>query len=191
LSRQNASEFGRVSATCKHIRVGLKDVLPKNNNLLVVNSLTKKMRQVLAFDTISVRGERTLYTAIATENGRQQLNGYHFNPEVNALLVCEFAADVLRVASSGIVFPDGANSVGLACLVFEFDFETATSQLLEGARQFYSKDSLPASVDLVVPILESSGGVLFTLLTVQFYTQEQGSYVPVEDDRNKVVLIVA
>lgn len=42
LSRQNASEFGRVSSTCKQLRLVLKDYLPKKNNLLVVNSLTKK-----------------------------------------------------------------------------------------------------------------------------------------------------
>ena len=55
LSRQNASEFGRVSSTCKELRLALKDYLPKKNNLLVVNNLTKKMRQLLGVDTGSVR----------------------------------------------------------------------------------------------------------------------------------------
>lgn len=40
-SRQNASEFGRVSALCKKIRVVLKDILPKKNNLAVCNSFIK------------------------------------------------------------------------------------------------------------------------------------------------------
>ena len=43
LSRKNASEFGCMSAVCKQIRLALKEILPKQNNLAVVNSFTKKL----------------------------------------------------------------------------------------------------------------------------------------------------
>ena len=44
---RSAMEFGRVSALCKLLRVALNGILPKQNNLAVVNSLTKKMREAL------------------------------------------------------------------------------------------------------------------------------------------------
>lgn len=190
LSRQNASEFGRVSATCKQLRLALQTVLPKKNNLAVVNSLTKKMRQVLAFDDVAARGERTLACALTTEKGRQQLFRYHFNPDGAVALDFVLQNGILQTRTASLVFPEGANSVCYTVVALGFDFETKASSFLESEKQFFSKATLPNSVALDVTELESYAGVLFTILVVRYYVQNDDAYVPVEDDTSTMVVIV-
>lgn len=190
LSRQNASEFGRVSATCKQLRLALQTVLPKKNNLAVVNSLTKKMRQVLVFDELAARGKRTLDRAIATEKGRQQLHGYHFNPDGAIALDFVLQNGIVQMRTASLVFPEGANSVCFSLVALAFDFETKASSFLESEKQFFNKTTLPTSVALDVPELESCAGVWFTILVERYYVQNDEGYVPVEDDRSTVVVIV-
>lgn len=188
LSRRNASEFGRLSSTCKELRLALKHYLPKKNNLLVVNALNKKMRQLLVFDITTVRGERTLANAMATAEGRSQLKGYHFNPVVNGALTTTFNADKLQVSTSEISFPDGATSVGFTVVSLAFD--TKASSLSECKKHFFNATTLPDLIELEVPKMEHTNGVLFTILVVEFYIQEDGGYVPLVDDGSKVVMIV-
>jgi len=190
LSRQNASEFGRVSSLCKQVRLALLGILPKKNNLVVVNSLTKKMREVMTYDTISARGSRSLAVALNSEVGRAKLQGYHFNPDGAFALDYVLEGQRLHVTTNAIVFPEGASSVGCSVLSLAFDFVTAENQLEEGDKYFFNKHTLPNVLELDVPTVEQPKGILFTILALHFYHEEQGSYVPLEDDRSAVVMIV-
>ncbi|GAA4059909.1 hypothetical protein GCM10022389_00150 [Flavobacterium cheonanense] len=190
LSRQNASEFGRVSSTCKELRLALKDYLPKKNNLLVVNNLTKKMRQLLVFDTASVRGERTLAKALATIEAQNELKGFHFNPEMAISLDCTISNNQLQFITDGIVIPDGATCVSCTVLSLAFNFDAKTNSLCESDKHFYNHITLPNSITLEVPKMELIDGFLFTILVLDFYKELDGGYVPLEDDRSKVVVIV-
>lgn len=190
LSRQNASEFGRVSSTCKALRIALCAYLPKKNNLLVVNSLTKRMRQLLAFDCVSLRGERTLFHAFSNPEGLAALAGYHFNPDAAAAIEYTVLGKTLHVPTSSLFFPDDANAVSFTVVSFEFDFNLKTHTLCEGDKCFFSSATMPLQLDLIVPFLERATGVLLTVLVVEFYNLEDSSYIPVVDDRSKVVLVV-
>lgn len=190
LSRQNASEFGRVSATCKQLRLALSGFLPKKNNLAVVNTLTKKMRQVLVFDTLAVRGERTLAKAMTTIEAQNQLRGYHFNPETEISLDYSIANHQLQFITDRITFPDGATSVGCIVLTLDFNFDTCESSLSEGNNYFYNCARLPDSITIEMPKTEVSNGVLFTILVLDFFKEMDGGYLPLENDRSKVVMIL-
>lgn len=190
LSRQNASEFGRVSSTCKALRLALMDYLPKKNNLLLVNALTKKMRQLLVFDTTSERGERTLAKAMNTDEAQNHLKGYSFNPEVLNSLDYTIFNNQLQLTTDGVKVAEGATSACFKVVVLEFDFDTKASALCESENYFFNTTTLPQKVTLDLPTMEFLGGVLFTILVIAFYRQEDGGYVPLEDDRSKVVLIV-
>jgi len=190
LSRQNASEFGRVSSMCKQVRLALIGILPKKNNLVVVNSLTKKMREVMTYDTISARGNRSLAVALNSEAGRAKLQGYHFNPEVVLKLDYKWSEHNLKLATNSISFPDGANCIGFRLHNLEFDFTNCNHQLISSDWTFYNEPSLPNALTLTLPKFDFRSGILFTLLEVQFYISEEGSYVPLEDDRSKLVQVV-
>lgn len=190
LSRQNASEFGRLSSICKALRLALKDYLPKQNNLLVVNSLVKKMRQLLVYDCVSVRGERTLANAMATVEARAQFKGYSFNPVAVGAFKTVFNAESVAIATANIIIPEGATSVAFTLVSLVFDFDTKASFLTESQHHFYGLTALPDVVELVVPKIERVSGELFTIMVVAFYFQDETGFVPLKDDSSKVVLVL-
>ncbi len=182
LSRQNASEFGRVSTLCKQVRLALNGILPKYNNLVVVNSFTKKMRAVMTHDTHNVRGHRHLSAALAGESGREFLNGYELNPDT--VFSCEC---ILNETHLHLTLAVGAGVTGIRIHRLAFNFENAEKQLVSGDWQLYHSSSLATGVDLELP-LATGEGVLFTLLDVSCFTEADGSYLELE--KGKSVRIV-
>lgn len=189
LSRKNASEFGRVSSLCKGVRMALQDLLPKKNNLAVVNAFTKKMREVMTYDAVASRGERHLAQALHHEAARGLLQGYNFNPTSSIDLHSRLEGNQLAVSTDTIVVPEGANCVGFRAAVLAFDFETGASQFVTGHWLLYDSTGLQDQIVLDFPEVEPQGGVVFRLLEVQFYVAEEGSYVPGWEEQ-KMVLVV-
>ena len=189
---RSANEFGRVSAACKQIRVALYGILPKQNNLAVVNSFTKKMREVLEHDSINERGERQLANALATEKGRQLLKGYEFNPDTKITIEYAMADDNLSVTidTNGIAFPKGAKCIGFRAHQLVFDFATGASELVSGEWVMESKTGLRRTVVLDLPGFADANGVVFMLLEIEFYGDVGGDFVPMIGDGGKSVGIV-
>lgn len=182
LSRQNASEFGRVSALCKQVRLALYGILPQYNNLAVVNSFTKKMRAVMTHDTHNVRGHRHLATALADESGREFLRGYELNPDT------VFSYDYhLYKTHLHLAFAIGAKVIGFRMHRLAFNFENAEKQLVSGDWHLYYSSSLATGVDLELPLAKGEG-VLFILLEVACFAEADGSYLELE--KGKSVRIV-
>lgn len=194
-SRNNAKEFGKVSSLCKAVRMMLKELLPKKNNLAVVNSFTKKMREVMTYDLVSVYGERNLVHALKNDAGRQLLKDYEFNPDsfftASQLVFSQRGKNKINLTVRSIVFPDGANCIGFRVAVLEFDFETKASQLITGNWLFYGKVFDVENITILIPDIEVHCGILFTLLEVQFYNEADGSYEPIVDDRSKSLRIIS
>ncbi|WP_162128285.1 hypothetical protein [Flavobacterium phycosphaerae] len=189
-SRQTAKEFGNVSSLCKAIRVALYGILPKQNNLAVVNAFTKKMREVITCDTTAVRGERHLTTALTTLEGKQQLKGYNFNPEAKMILACQISKDSLTFKTNDLLFPETANYIGFRVHRLAFDFTTDALELVSTNCILESKTSLPKRMNLPLPIKANTIGTVFTLLEVQFYINARGTYIPMLEDASKSVVIV-
>lgn len=187
--RRNASEFGPVSSLCKKVRVALQEILPKKNNLTVVNSFTKKMREVMTCDLVSLYGERQLANALMTNAGKQLLDDYDFNPDTSILISYELHGNNLLLTTNKLVLPDGANCIGFRTHQLEFDFTNSEHQLQNGDWYFYSQSSLPDFVDLAVPDIENREGVVFTILETDFYNYEKGSYLPVHEELKSVRIV--
>jgi hypothetical protein len=196
-SRNNASEFGRVSARCKQLRILLKDVLPKRNNLDIVNALVTKMRQVMVMDKTSGRGERNLGDAFRNKEARSFFLGYHFNPAAEythtfripytvssnglSLSIGKFSA------KETVSFPGRTNSAGVRLHGLYFDFNAGEGTLASSDRLFFGCHSTVDKTRLMVPAPDGNG-VLFSILELQFFIDDQGSYVPVED--GKIVCVI-
>ena len=188
--RQTANEFGRMSALCKQVRVALKAILPKQNNLAVVNAFTKKMRVILKCDTQNERGNRHLANAVNTQEGRQLLLGYAFNPDAKIVLDTTLLENMLQINLKEIIFSKYANSVGFRVHNLVFNFTTENYELLNSDWVFERKTTLPETLGLTLPSLPNTEGTLITLLETQFYKATKKGFVPMEDDRSKSVLVV-
>jgi hypothetical protein len=188
-SRQNASEFGRLSSECKLLRMALVDLLPKQNNLAVVNAFTRIMRTVMVCDGINARGERNLASVLESIAGKKLLMGYNFNPD-SAIDLHYFLKDYrLVIDARSILFPKEANCIGFRMHVLVFDFLTKTHILASGDWALYGNTTLADAVVLKLPAVNDANGVAFTLLELHYYDYNAGTYIPM-DDRSKAVLIV-
>jgi hypothetical protein len=188
--RQTAKEFGSVSYFCKQMRMALYGILPKQNNLALVNALTKKMREVMTYDATAARGERHLVSALTSNEGKQQLRGYNFNPEVETTITCQINKDTLTFKTKDILFAEKVSYVGFRVHHLAFDFGAVTHELVSTNWILESKTSLPKRLCLALPIKPNTSGNVFTLLEVQFYTYASGTYVPMLEDKSKSVLVV-
>lgn len=190
LSRKNATEFGHVSSSCKLLRTALKDLLPKTNNLAIVNAFTKKMRQILEYDVVHVRGERTLASALKNESAIAALSGYNFNPDYEQQVLYELKGKELKVCLPEIVFPEQSNCIGFRVSELEFDFATLSSRLVCGDWLFYGIESLPQNVDFLVSDDKQLLQFKFVLLEMQFHDAAHGSFLPLVNDRSKAVVLL-
>lgn len=182
---RSASEFGCVSTLGKQVRMVLSKVLPKQNNLAVVNSFTKKMCTVVVHDITNPKGERQLANAVVTENGRQLLQGYEFNPHTQIVLGCQLTNNSLTITTKNISFPKGIRQLGFRMHRLAFDFVTGANVLVSG--EWVMEND---TVTLEVPVLPDASGVVFTLLETQFFEDAKGHYLPFIDDVGKSVMVV-
>lgn len=180
---RSANEFGRVSSLCKKVRFALSEILPKQNNRAVVYSFTKKMRQVLECDTTNARGERHLVNALTTEEGKQMLKGYEFNPETAIKLNYTLQENSLLVNTGNIKLPKGINHIGCRLHQLAFDFVTGESVLASGEWVFERGD-----VVLSLPDLGNVNGVRFLIFEAGFHRNINNI---LSDDREKSVVFIA
>lgn len=183
LCRQNASEFGLVSKTCKAIRMLLKEDLTQHNNLEVVNSFTKKMRSLLVHDAIYPRGARVLKMALATTAAQQAIAGYSFNPE------CRVAVRVTDVTLTTLV-PDDllttpAAYLGMRMLYLFFDFETLTGYLEASTWQM---EKMAPEISFALPA-EVPDGFWLRLVAVSFFSDTNGEWAPILPKERGLVVI--
>lgn len=144
LCRQNASEFGLVSKTCKAIRVLVADGLTRHNNLEVVNNFTKKMRSLLVYDTVHERGSRNLKTALATAEGQEALSGYVFTPDFKLQL--REANHRLEVSVPDVFLQMTDAYLGICEQYLFFDFDCLTGYV---ASTTWQMEPLDKSISFV------------------------------------------
>lgn len=198
-SRDNATEFGKVSALCKKMRLALKGVLPRQNNLDVCNALLKNMHRLLAFDTSSARGGRNLGEAFTVKEARDLFEGYSFNPKGNLeedfskALVFDDSATLSFPAfeiSAVFSFPEGADSLKMRLHHLEFDFKTGESQLFSGQEIFFLEESAVAPFVLSCAFPTTSGRTVFSILEIQFFVFQEGHFIPFYSDLNTIVTVL-
>lgn len=191
--RQNAHEFGKVSSQCKAIRMALKGILPKSNNLAVVNAFTKKMRSLLLFDTTSEKGKRQLAQALQNPFAKTALQYYSFNPmSPLGLEPVTLNNTSLLFTTTALTFPVQSNSLGVTTHFLFFDFITNESQLYSSSIAYFQKTTLPETVTVSLPDPPKAGsGTLFTLVEIAFFEHTKDTFIPLEEDASKIVVLLA
>ena len=181
--RLNSSEFGRVSRTCKGIRLALQSLLPKHNNLGVVNSLTKHMRSLLAYDFQNVRGSRLLRNALEHSDGQRGFVGYDFNPDATFALSSTFAEGQLTLHAFDS--PQDLAWIGIRVHVLAFDWEAMTGALYSGGWHFEQGMSKASTYSFPKPAV--TDGSLIYLLEVQGFEEKEGAFLPIGEKSLQVV----
>lgn len=191
--RQNAHEFGKLSSQCKAIRMALTGVLPKSNNLAVVNAFTKKMRSLLLFDTTSEKGKRQLAQALQNPFAKTALQYYSFNPmSPLGLEQVTLHNKHISCTTTALSFPAQSNSIGVTTHFLFFDFITNESQLYSSSIAYFQKATLPEIVTVSLPEQPKSGsGTCFTVVEIAFFEHTRDTFIPLEEDASKMVVVLA
>lgn len=171
LCRQNASEFGLVSKTCKALRVLVADGLTRHNNLDVVNGLTKKMRSLLVYDTVHERGSRNLKTALATFEAQQSLTGYVLTPDFK--LQVRVVQNRLEIEVPDAFMDISACYLGLCVDYLFFDFDSLTGHLESTTWQM---QKLAPALSFALPDLAPEDFLLL-LYRFSFFKQQDGEWI--------------
>ena len=187
-TRRLASEFGALIRVCKLFREGLDLVLPRYNKKGICNHFVKQMYPFIPYDGVSAWGERCLSKAFACAEVREAMVGFDFNPQAKwtgggGAVVAAASGFTYRLEVGSfleqLVFPVGADCVGVQLHRYVFDFETGVGSLVSSALLFLDQDSVLDFASLHVSVLEGCSGVAFLLLSISFFGVEDGSFVPV------------
>lgn len=183
--RRNASEFGRISRTCKGFRLSLEGLLPRHNNLDVVNSLTKHMRSLLVHDIHNGKGHRLLQTSLEHLEGKRGFVGYDFNPTATIAVSTTFAGGYLRVHS--IETRPACKWMGFRLHVLAYDWEAMVGDLYTGGWHF--EQAVEGSLRYSFPKPADSGGGLIYLLEVQYFEAKDGEFFADTKGEQSLVIV--
>lgn len=183
--RKSSSEFGRVSKACKGIRVALEGILPKKNNLEVVNSLTKFMHSLLKYDSKHVRGERILATALAHEEGKRLIKTYSFNPFASIHLNTKVVNGQLEVGDCEL--SQDVSWLGIRLHVLAYDWDAFEGKLYSGG--WYFEQQLTQGFSYHFPKIEAENRNLVFIVEVLFFNEKEGAFVPVRTEEKGVFVV--
>lgn len=82
-TRENASQFGYCSRVGKALRMALFPFVQKIRMPYLHNHVVSLLNQIVKFDSVSLRGSKTLMLGLATDEGRSLLKGFDFNKELS------------------------------------------------------------------------------------------------------------
>jgi hypothetical protein len=181
-TRENASQFGYCSRVGKALRVALFPFVAQIRTPYLHNHVVSLFQQILKFDSVSLRGAKTLLFGLATDEGRALLRSFEFNKELSfktvfpvpytvSLAEGKFVVPVFKM--SQVSFPAGATHIGLQFMMLRFDFETLDYRLQRTEVCYLAKADGEASCELVANAVGGSGSLL-GLVFASFYQETNG-----------------
>jgi hypothetical protein len=181
-TRENASQFGYCSRAGKVLRMALFPFVRKIRTPYLHNHVVKLLSQVANFDSVSVRGTKTLKLGLESDEGKALLQDFDFNKELSlkkifpvayTVSLTEGKFNVPTFRMSQVSFPVGATHIGLQFMMLRFDFESLDYRLQTSDVCYLAKTDREASCELVANIVEGSGALL-GLVFASFYQETNG-----------------
>jgi hypothetical protein len=131
-TRENGAEFGSSAGSGKVLRDALRTMLMTASDNRVTSRLTKLMTDIKNLDATSVRGKRTVGTAIILPTAKSLLKGFNFNSKaiLGGVLYKPYAVNTATgvitinglVPINDIAYPAGATHVTIKGAWAKIDF---------------------------------------------------------------------
>ena len=187
-TRENASQFGYCSRVGKVLRMALFPFVAQIRTPYLHNHVVSLFQQILKFDSVSLRGAKTLPLGLATDEGRALLRSFEFNKELSfktvfpvaytvSLAEGKFVVPVFRL--SQVAFPAGASHIGLQFMLLRFDFDLLEYQLQTSEVCYLAQADGEASCALEADLVAGSGSLL-GLVFASFYQETNGEKYALE-----------
>lgn len=198
-TRENNREFSSVAVSGKLLRNALGSLLFKAKDDLVTSRLQRILNSVKRLDSVSTRGNRTVFEGIATPAGKALLDGFDFNRKAPFETV--FSGVYNLNTTTGVVsitnlipleqirYPEGATDVSFQSAVLGIDFETGVYDLKTSAIENFILDMTTRSFTLT-PTSMPVGTQLFFLLSITFYQDVNGLEYSLKNQEYNVLHIL-
>lgn len=185
-SRENASNFGRLSREAKILRDPLKPYLPKRNAMQVFNGWNKKLHQLSLLDNAEP-GKRSVFHVVHLPEVASQVFGYAFAP-TSIILHGEFKKNTFRLFTSGWKRKDRQGHFGFRIIALQLNLESRETEVLEGDWKLYAKATLPKKINLTLPD-EPKQGMCWCFLQTDLFQEQEGSFYPLGGEVQNLFLL--
>lgn len=193
-TRENGSEFGSSATAGKVLRTAVRALMMNASDNRVTSRLTQLMTQIKNYDVTSLRGDRTVSTAISDPNALALLINFDFNDKatLGSVLFAPFtvtgttgAIDIPAfVPINDISYPIGATHVSLKSAYANVDFTNEISAIEYSPVTNLPIDGTNTPVTLTPAAVPAGTGTKFYFILVEFfqeinsvqYSLKNGSY---------------
>ncbi len=183
-TRENGSEFGASASSGKLLRDALRSMLMTASDNRVTARLMKVMTDIKNLDTLNVRGERSVGTAIASPSAKALLDGFDFNIKaiLGSILFKPYSVNTATgeisipslVPLNDIRFPSGSTHINLKGAWAKVDFTNGTYDVQQSSSVNLAVDGTSTNVLLTPAAVPSGLGTDLFLLQVEFFQQVNG-----------------
>ena len=180
-TRENGAEFGEAAHSSKTLRDAIRPMLLTSADGRVTSRLTKVMSSIRKLDTTSVRGKRTVGTAIILATAQSLLQGFNFNKKaiLGAVLFKPYvvtpATGVINIANlvpiNDVAYPLGATHVTLTGAWANVDFTSKISNVQYSTPLNLPIDATSSNVTLTPAAPAVGTGTNLFFLQIEFFQQ--------------------
>lgn len=199
-TRENGAEFGSSASSGKLLRNAVRNLMMTAADNRVTSRLTQIMTQIKNYDTVSLRGERTVANGIADPAALSLLKGFNFN-EKAALSGVMFAPFTVTPATGAInipafvplndmAYPSGATHISLKAAYANVDFAAGTSDIEYSPVTNLPIDSTNTPVTLTPAGVPAGAGTKFHLILIEFFQEVNAVQYPLKNGAYNVLNIV-
>lgn len=195
--RENSSEFGHCAKAGKYFRLAIASSLLPLRIPYVHNHVVRLFQGILKWDTLHVRGQRTVRQGLLTPEGKKALLDFEFNKTQKFSRYFPFKMEVdftvgsftvLDFCASTLIAPKSTNQIQLQLHVLKLDFEHFTTPITQTSPVALIDLNDSTSHDLVLsftPTLQDSN-ITIAVLEVSFLQKVNEGFVPLKGGGLKI-----
>ena len=199
-TRENGAEFGSSATSGKVLRDSLRTLLMTASDNRLTSRLTKLMTDIKNLDATSVRGARTVGTAIALAPAKALLKGFNFNSRaiLGSVLYRPYVVNTGTgvidinglVPINDIAYPAGATHMSIKGAWAKVDFATNAYDVKLSNIVNVAIDANPSNVNLVPAVAPAGAGTDLYLLQIEFFQEVNGAQYSLKNGAFNALSIV-
>lgn len=178
-TRENMREFSASAKDGKLLRTALHAYMVNAKDNRVTSRLIKLMSQILKLDATSVRGLRTVGTAIVLPSAMTMLQGFNFNNRsiISAVLLVPYTINTTTGAitianllpANDIIAPEGATHFSLQAIWGKVDFVNKVYNVQTSPVVNTVLTAASSTITLTPTAVPTGTGTNIYLLLIQFF----------------------
>lgn len=200
-TRENNAEFANAAAAVKLVKDTFRIMASGTADNRVSSRLNKTMMSVKTYDTVNVRGARTVAEGITDPLAKKLLEGFemNINASLSGVLISDFQLDQVNgnidlsgfIPKKNTVFPGGATHVALQSGFASIDFAAGKSELQLSPVETLLLDQTSSNVSLQPASIPQLVGTKFYLLKISFFQLVNGVQYELQNGTNSAMAIIA